>query len=91
MKGDANAAVYRRAKTGLSQGENGFIAGRKQVDRGAESRLRFRHVPGLTESVSLILSEPLGAGDAIVVTGSSNCSPLALSTSTTLALTIRFL
>ena len=42
------------------------------------------------ESGNLILSDPLGAGDAIVVTGSGNCSPLALSTSTTFALIIRF-
>jgi hypothetical protein len=33
MKGDANAAVYRRAKTGLSQGENGLSQ--------AKNRLRF--------------------------------------------------
>ena len=42
------------------------------------------------DSGSLIRSDPLGAGDAIVVTGSGNCSPLALSTRTTLALIIRF-
>ena len=28
------------------------------------------------EAGSLILSEPLGAGDVILVTGSGNCSPL---------------
>jgi hypothetical protein len=33
----------------------------------------------LTESGSLILSEPLGTGDAIVVTGSGNGCPLFLS------------
>ena len=42
------------------------------------------------ESGNLILNDPLGAGDAIVATGSSNCSPLVLSTSTTFALIMRF-
>ncbi len=42
------------------------------------------------ESGSLIRSEPLGTGDAIVVTGSGNCSPLVLWTSTTFAFTMRF-
>lgn len=42
------------------------------------------------ESGSLIRSDPLGTGDAIVMTGSANCTPLVLSTRTTFALTIRF-
>ena len=42
------------------------------------------------EAGSLILSEPLGAGDVILVTGSGNCSPLVLLMSTTVALTMRF-
>jgi len=33
---------------------------------------------------------PLGTGEEIVVTGSGSCSPLALSTSTTFALIIKF-
>src|SRR4051794_14318550 len=40
-------------------------------------------------SGSLILSKPLGAGDAIVMTGSDSCRPLVLLTSTTFALTMR--
>src|SRR5258708_8438405 len=42
------------------------------------------------EAGSMILSKPLGNGEAIVVTGSGNCWPLVLLTSTTFALTIRF-
>src|SRR6266403_1293358 len=41
-------------------------------------------------SSSLILSEPLGAGDAIVVTGSGSRSPLVWLTSTTFAPIMRF-
>ncbi len=42
------------------------------------------------DSGSRILSDPLGAGDAIVVTGSDNGVPVNLSTSTTFALIIKF-
>jgi hypothetical protein len=57
----------------------------------AVSVQRFQMIgSGLTESGSLILSEPLGSGDEIVATRSGNRAPLALSTRTTWALTIRF-
>jgi hypothetical protein len=42
-------------------------------------------VPGFSEAGTLILSDPFGAGDAILITGSDNRSPLVLSTSTTVA------
>src|SRR6266567_4106843 len=50
MMGDTNAAVYRRAKTGLSQGENGFIAGRKRLVARARNRLS-----GFTASLTLMV------------------------------------
>src|SRR6266699_1614688 len=50
MMGDTNAAVYRRAKTGLSQGENGFSAGRKRLVARARNRLS-----GFTASLPLMV------------------------------------
>src|SRR5579859_3136063 len=47
-------------------------------------------MPGTTVSGRRIRKVPLGIGEVIVVTGSGNGEPLALSTRTTFALTIRF-